>query len=287
MPEAPFSGAALTDADLAPVLRSVIDAFSDPIFVKDRAHRFITVNRALCAMVGVAHEDLVGRTDADFFPREQVEVFWGIDDWVVRNGKIHEQEEDISSGAVARRILTRKFPLMDAKGEVTGLCGIITDVTDLRRREERASRIEAGLEEKESLIERQGSLLEQLAVPVIQIWEGILLLPLIGAIDERRAARILESLLPAIAQARAKFVLIDVTGVAAMDAAVAGYLGRTARASELLGCESIVVGIRPEIARTLAELDLFLGRHAPRATLQSGLEDALRRLQSRPGGATR
>jgi rsbT co-antagonist protein RsbR len=282
MPEPTIPGATLTDADLAPVLRSVIDAFSDPIFVKDRAHRFITVNRALCSLLGVPHENIVGRTDLDLFPPENVEVFWRIDDWVMENAKAHEHDEDIQTGGEVRRILTRKFPLMDAKGAVTGICGIITDVTELRQREMRAEKIEAGLEEKESLIERQGSLLEQLAVPVIQIWEGILLLPLIGAIDERRAARILESLLPAIAQAQAKFVLIDVTGVAAMDAAVAGYLGRTARASELLGCESIVVGIRPEIARTLAELDLFLGRHAPRATLQSGLEEALARLRSRP-----
>ena len=255
MLEPTFAAAALTDANLAPVLRSVIDAFSDPIFVKDRAHRFITVNRACCSLIGVSYDDAVGRTDADFFPPETVEVFWRVDDWVIQNAKPHEQEEDITSsggGGEVRRILTRKFPLMDAKGEVTGLCGIITDVTHLRRREQRAEQIEAGLEEKESLIERQGSLLEQLAVPVIQLWEGILLVPLIGAIDERRAARILESLLPAIVQARAKFVLIDVTGVAAMDAAIAGYLGRTARASELLGCESIVVGIRPEIARTLA-----------------------------------
>src|SRR5262249_22474363 len=105
-----------------------------------------------------------------------------------------------------------------------------------------------------------------------------LLLPLIGVIDSRRAAQVMENLLESIAQARAQIVIIDITGVPMVDTSVASHLVRAVQAAELLGCQSILVGISPEIAQTLVGLGVDFSHITTRATLQNGLEDALKRL---------
>ena len=121
-------------------------------------------------------------------------------------------------------------------------------------------------------------MLEQLGAPVIQVWESVLLLPLIGVLDSRRAAQALESLLESITGLGAQVVILDITGVPVVDTSVASHLIRAAQAAQLLGCESILVGISPEIAQTLVGLGVDFSRITTRATLQNGLEYALKRL---------
>ena len=113
-------------------------------------------------------------------------------------------------------------------------------------------------------------------MPVIQVWENILLLPLIGALDSRRAGQVMERLLEAITRTNAQVVILDITGVAVVDTSVASYLVRSIQAAQLLGCQSLLVGIRPEIAQTLVGLGIDFSHITTRATLQSGLEYAQR-----------
>src|SRR4029079_15761455 len=109
------------------------------------------------------------------------------------------------------------------------------------------------------------------------IWQSILLLPLIGVVESRRAARVLESLLDAVGRTSAEIVIIDITGVPVVDTAVAGYLVRAVQAAQLLGCQSLLVGICPEIAQTRVGLGVDFSHIPTRATLQGGLELALPR----------
>jgi rsbT co-antagonist protein RsbR len=267
-------------------LQTAIDSLPDPVFVKDLEHRFVAVNRALCELIGQPREALIGHSDPEFVPAEQVEVFWRIDDMVTSSGQPHENEELLTDGTGnLRTIWTRKFPVRNAQGQVIALSVMITDITAIKQRQEQVERLEAAVQEKIAVIEAQSSLLDQLSVPVIQVWDGILLLPLIGVIDSRRATQVTASLLQSIGRAGARFVILDITGVPMVDSSVASYLVRAVQAAQLLGCQSILAGISPEIAQTLVGLGVDFGHILTKATLQNGLAHALKQLNYAVGQA--
>jgi rsbT co-antagonist protein RsbR len=262
------------------LLQATIDTFPDPIFVKDREHRWIACNQAFCRLVGQPYDKMIGYGDLDYFPPEQAKVFLDGDNQVMAEGGVLEAEEQVTSTAgEVRTIWTRKFPLRNRQGELLGVCGIITDITAIKARQAQIEQLERAIQDKAAIIEAQAALLDQLSVPVIQVWDGILLLPLIGVIDSRRAGRILENLLEAIGRHAAQVVIVDITGVPVVDTSVASYLVRSVQAAQLLGCRSVLVGISAEIAQTLVGLGVNFSQIATRATLQNGLEYALEYLQ--------
>jgi rsbT co-antagonist protein RsbR len=261
------------------LLQAIIDTFPDPIFVKDLQHRWIACNQAFCTLIGQPYQALIGRSDPDFWPPDQARLFWQLDDEVFASGEFRGNEEPVTvpDGSI-HTIWTRKYPMRDEQGRVAGLCGIITDITDIKRRREEIEHLEADIKQKKAIIEAQTTLLDQLSVPVIQVWENILLLPLIGVIDSRRAAQVLESMLISIASAGAQIVIVDITGVPVVDTSVASYLVRAVQAAQLLGCQTLLVGISPEIAQTLVGLGVDFSKITTRSTLRSGLEYALKQL---------
>lgn len=148
-------------------------------------------------------------------------------------------------------------------------------VSHMQRRNDRQRQL---LLELQALYEQQRTLedtIAQLAAPVVPLFEGVLLLPLIGSIDSRRAQQILEHLLTNIAERAADVAIIDITGVPIVDTAVANYLLQTIRAARLLGTQVIVTGIRAPIAQTLVNLGIDLGDIITRNTLREGIAAAL------------
>ena len=139
----------------------------------------------------------------------------------------------------------------------------------------------ADLRDKLLLIERQQEMLLLLSTPVIRIWDGVLVLPLVGAIDARRASQIMEAALHAIVRHRARILILDVTGAPLVDAEGADSLARTARAAALLGVECMLVGISPQAAQALVTSGTDLRHVDTFGALQSGLEEALRRMRYR------
>jgi anti-anti-sigma factor len=136
----------------------------------------------------------------------------------------------------------------------------------------------------ESLVETQRNLLEtlrELSSPVIPVFEGIIVLPLIGNIDTQRATQVLEGLLDGIERYRARVVLLDVTGVPIVDTSVANHLLQAAQAARLLGAEAVLVGVRPEVAQTMVQLGVAHTGLTTRADLQSGVEYAFARMNLR------
>jgi anti-anti-sigma factor len=138
--------------------------------------------------------------------------------------------------------------------------------------EKNTERMREALQVREKLYQAQQALLEQLSAPVIPVREGILVMPLIGRIDASRGASIKEGLLGAIAQHRARFVIIDVTGVAAIDSHVADVIISMSSAARLLGTETILTGLQPAVAQVLVELGVDLIGLKTQRTLQSALE---------------
>jgi rsbT co-antagonist protein RsbR len=138
------------------------------------------------------------------------------------------------------------------------------------------------LEDKMALIEAQRRMLAALSLPVIRIWEGILVVPLVGDITEERAADLLEKALGAIREDAAGALILDITGLSRMDAEVARRLLALLQAAKLLGAEGILVGVSSTMARTLIELGVDLSRIRTVGTLEGGLRAALRGREPRP-----
>ena len=117
-------------------LNQIINTIGDPIFVKDSEHRLVLVNDAECTLAGRPREELLGKTDYDFFPREQVDVFWKQDDLVLESGQENVNEETITDAeGNVRTIITKKTLHMDKDGEKF-IVGVIRDITKRKRAEE-------------------------------------------------------------------------------------------------------------------------------------------------------
>lgn len=127
-------------------------------------------------------------------------------------------------------------------------------------------------------LEAQSHLIDELSVPVVALWDRVLSVPLVGALDSHRAAQLTALLLDSIAAQQAAWVIIDITGVPVVDTQVANYLLQAISAAQLLGCRSVLVGISPEIAQTIVQLGLDLSQITTAPTMQNGLELALRSL---------
>lgn len=128
---------------------------------------------------------------------------------------------------------------------------------------------------RERIILQQSASLIELSTPVIRLWDQVLLLPLVGVIDTARARKFTENLLEAITRYEASVTVIDVTGVPVFDIAVARHLMRTVDAAQLLGTRVVMTGLNPEGALTLTKLGITLPHVITRATLRSGVAEAL------------
>ncbi len=134
---------------------------------------------------------------------------------------------------------------------------------------------------REEVIVRQQQELLELSTPVVQLWEGILALPLIGTLDSARTQVMMESLLQRIVETSSAIAIIDITGVPTVDTLVAQHLLKTVAAARLMGADCIISGIRPQIAQTIVHLGVELGDVTTKATLAGALALALQRTGQR------
>ena len=132
----------------------------------------------------------------------------------------------------------------------------------------------AFIRERENVVRQQQEAIRELSTPVLQVREGLLILPIIGLIDSFRAKQLTEQLLRAIRANRAKAVVIDITGVPAVDSKVANHILQTVDAARLMGARVIVTGLSPEVAQALVYVGVDLTRLKTVGDLQGGIEEA-------------
>lgn len=138
------------------------------------------------------------------------------------------------------------------------------------------------LQEQLNTIERQQLAIHELSTPIAEVWDEILLLPIIGTLDSQRAMEMTEKLLDRIKEHRARCAIIDITGVETVDTTTANAVLKMTRAARLLGTMCVITGIRPEIARTMTQLGIGLEGIKTLRTLKNGIKECfshLRRLQ--------
>ncbi|WP_235880147.1 STAS domain-containing protein [Polyangium aurulentum] len=156
------------------------------------------------------------------------------------------------------------------------------EVAERRETEEALRRSE---QEKVYLIEQQKQTIQALSTPIIQVWDGVVTLPIVGMLGSTRAETIMVNLLQVIVDKSAQYAILDVTGVDSVDAETADHIVRIMRAVELLGARAIVSGIRPKVAQALVEIGVDLSALGTAANLQEALKGCFRAMGVQTGGA--
>jgi rsbT co-antagonist protein RsbR len=152
--------------------------------------------------------------------------------------------------------------LRDQEGNLRGFGKVTRDLSERKAAEEK--------------IRRQAQeILEMATVPVVQIWEGILLVPLIGTLDSTRTQQLMERLLQRLTETGSPVALLDITGVPAIDTQTAQHLIETIKAVRYVGADVVLTGVRPVIAQTLVHLGIDLSNVTTRSSLTAGIRVAL------------
>lgn len=170
-----------------------------------------------------------------------------------------------------RDIQARGQCLRDADGKPTRMAGVHTDITERRLRERERLR-------NEELIEIQSDTIRALGVPILQVWNGILCLPIIGAVDDERATDMTVELLERVASTATRFAVLDLTG-AQFRSETVQYLARMTRSLRLIGTQGVFCGISPATARILVDMQLDLGDVPTYRDLGDALRACLLRLR--------
>lgn len=156
---------------------------------------------------------------------------------------------------------------------------VLRDITDRMRLrqslEERAVKLAESEAENAALIERLRAAIDQIANPVIRVAKDVLVMPIIGVVDTSRSGRAAERLLEEVSASRARWVIIDVTGVELMDTTTADLFSKVTRAVQLLGCRASISGMQPAVARTMVDLGISLDDLPSHRNLRQALEATL------------
>ena len=194
--------------------------------------------------------------------------------------------EDVLA-CVAQGDFASRLELSEHEDELTNLeLGINFLIVDLRQqalankeKEDALLSQQRELEAKLVTIDQQAAAIRELSTPVIEVWEDILVLPIVGVVDTLRSLEIMNDLLKAVVETRAKCVIIDVTGVQIVDTKTADYLVKVVSAAGLLGARCVLTGLSPAVAQTLVEIGAELRDVRTLRNLKAGLEDCLRWLR--------
>ncbi|MFO0552303.1 MAG: STAS domain-containing protein [Polyangiaceae bacterium] len=239
------------------LMGSVVQDANDPGSPEEWSKRF-----------GIFHED--GVTP---YPNEELPLYRALRDREPARGLLRMRSQKNPEGIY---IDVTASPLADGSA-----MAVFRDITRERNAEqsliEKNRDLAAREDQNRELIERLRLTLDALSTPVLELGPGILAVPIIGVVDTQRSATMTEKILEEVVRARARFVVVDLTGVAVIDTSTADRLLKLAGALRLLGSECVVSGIRPAVAQTLVAIGVELDTLAPHRDLEHALEYCMSR----------
>jgi methyl-accepting chemotaxis protein len=225
-----------------------------------------TANEKFLAIVGYTLDEIVGKHHRIFCEElyansNEYKEFWQ---------KLNRGEFDTGEykrlGKDGREAFIQATynPIFDLNNKPVRVLKIASDVTEKKRRENESA--------------KQAALIMDMSTPVMRLWDNILLLPIIGLLDSKRVQLIMEAALQNILDYQARFIILDIQGVPAIDSAVANYLIKVTKATKLMGCNCIVTGMSPQISQALVNLGIELGDIMTQSNLKDGVSTSLKQM---------
>jgi PAS domain S-box-containing protein len=251
--------------DTQDLLRLLIDNVKDyAIILLDKEGKVLTWNAGAERLKGWKANEIIGQHFSKFYPPEDIAK-----GKMERELKVASEEGRFEDEGWRVRKDGSRFwanvimtALRDKDGNLVGFGKVTRDLTAPREAEEKLKR-------------QSQEIMEMATVPVVQVWEGVVLVPLIGMLDSQRTQQLMERLLHRVTETSSPFAVLDITGVPAIDTQTAQHLIETISAVRLLGADVILTGVRPVIAQTLVHLGIDLSNVLTRASLAAGLRLAL------------
>lgn len=247
------------------MLRVLVDSVTEyAIFMLDPQGNVVSWSPAAEKLNGYNSDEVLGKDFSIFYPPEDVakgktkaEL-----EQALRIGRFEDEGWRVrkdGSRFWANVIITA---LRGSEGQLLGFGKVVRDLSE-RRRAEQAARDQAR------------EILEMATVPVVQVWEGIMLVPLIGMLDSARTQQLMERLLQRLTETASPVAVIDITGVPTVDTQTAQHLVETIKAVRYIGADVVLTGVRPAIAQTMVHLGIDLSGVTTRSSLAAGLKVAL------------
>jgi rsbT co-antagonist protein RsbR len=269
--------------------RAALDALPAGVIVMTPDGKFPIYNGAANKYVGRVPED----HDGDLTGKAAVGTFKTDGVTLVRNDELPlvralGGEEAPEAELIVRNGLpdgeywvhVKGSPIRDGSGAVVAGMVIFHDITGLRALQEelrtRNEQLASSEQDKTALIDRLRYSIDELSNPILEIWDDVLAMPIIGVIDARRTADMVQRLLAEVARTQSSFVIIDLTGVEVVDTRTADYLIKLVRKVEIVGARCVLTGIRPAVSETLVDIGVDFGRLTTLRNLKHGLREALR-----------
>jgi rsbT co-antagonist protein RsbR len=266
--------------------RTVIDMLPVGVILANRSRELLIFNPAQQRMSGgtVQHDDgnitsAYGVFMADGktpLPMENSGISRAL------NGEEHEVDVVIRNPRLRVPVVEHLFwkPMCDESGTIYAALGVGQDITSHRDLEttlrQRNAELAASEAAKTELIDKLRYSIQELSTPILEIWDDVLVMPIIGVIDSRRTADMVQRLLTEVARSQASYVIVDLTGVEIVDTKTADHLLKLIRKVEVVGARCVLTGIRPAVAETLVEIGVDFGRITTLRNLKHGLRDAMR-----------
>lgn len=242
-------------------LKLALDAHAI-VAITDAQGKITFVNDKFCAISKYSRPELIGQDhriiNSGHHSKEFIHDLWTtIARGQIWKGEIKNKAKDGSFYWVDTTIV----PLMNEQGKPCQYVAIRAEITARKQAEDR--------------IQQQGKEIMELSTPVMQVWKGVVVAPLIGSLDSQRTQKFMERLLNYIVDTNSPVALVDITGVPTIDTQTAQHLVETINAVRLLGAQVVLTGVRPAIAQTLVHLSINLTDIVTRSSLAAGLQVAL------------
>jgi rsbT co-antagonist protein RsbR len=253
--------------------RLLVESVKDyAILMLDPQGYVVTWNEGARRFKGYDAAEVIGKHFSIFYPKEDIER--GKPELELKVATEQGRFEDEGwrvrkdgSQFWANVIITA---LRDADGNLRGFGKVTRDLTERKQAEEALAQRAAA-----EALSRQAQEILDISTPVVRVWEGIILAPIIGLLDSQRTQQLMEKLLQGIVDTGSTIALVDITGVPAIDTQTARHLVESVAAVRLIGADVILTGVRPAIAQTLVHLGVDLSGITTRASLAAGLRAAL------------